>query len=67
MEKNQNNAEIPKDFQIIFEKLDEAKKDHKILFDVNATGASLADSIKGIKEIVDSYSVIQHYSTITRI
>jgi hypothetical protein len=67
MENKNENQPVTQEFQVIFEKLDEAKKNHKILFDNNATGASLAESIKGIKEIVDSYSSSQQFTTFTRV
>src|SRR5438067_138676 len=64
--KDDNQSRV-QEFQIIFEKLNEIKKDNKILFDTDATGASLSESIKGIKEIVESYSIDQQFTTFTRV
>lgn len=55
------------EFQIIFEKLEEAKIVNTDLFEiVNSEELTLSDSIREIKKIVDSYSIPTTVTTFTK-
>ena len=52
------------EFQIIFDKLEEVRKENVELFSIK--GAELTESIREIQNIVDSYNAPNSFTTFTR-
>ena len=64
MGKQKKSGQSVQEFQIIFDKLEEIKKENSELF--LTKGTDLAESIKEIQKIVDSYSSANTFITFTR-